>query len=273
MLNTHPNAAVLPVYGCKPIRKQALPQHTTGNALNKNIICEATNNTSPVPQQALSFIILLRRAQQLLPVVVPCAGTLNRSGRYIKQYQALASGITPAIARNHNEVQLVQLGLQMLRLAVQLPGQLNAVSKAAMPSLQQWFGLWQQALVLLATQPFVRSYVLPAHQRLQHIPRRHQLHYCTVSAQTPVLQWVLEAGATQYRFYAQLVINGYAYTHFNTAALPLIDINGCYYLPASLQDAAILESLGTISFAKNKYPLFEKKILNVLTPFYTVNRL
>lgn len=273
MLNTQPNAAVLPAHGGKPIRKRALPSHKTGNALKKNVICAAANNTSPLPQQALSFIILQRPAQLLLPVVVPCAGTLSRSGRYIKQYQALVSGITPAIARTPKQAQLVQLGMQMLRLAVQLPGQLNAVSKAAMPRLQQWFGLWQQALVLLATQPFVRSYVLPDHQSLQHIPRRHQLHYCTVSTETPVLQWVLEAGTTQYRFYPQLVINGYAYTRFNTATLPLIDINGCYYLPASLQDAALLESLGTMSFAKNKYPLFEKKILALLAPLYTIIRL
>lgn len=272
MLNIQPNAAVLPAQGCKPIHKQALPTHKTGNALNKNVICVAVNNTSPVPEQALSFIILQRPAQQLLPVVVPCAGTLNRSGRYIKQYQALASGITPAIAHTPSQAQLVQLGLQMLRLAVQLPGQLNNVSKAAMHRLQQWFGLWQQALVLLATQPFVRSYVLPAHQSLQHIPLRHQLHYCTVSAEPPVLQWVLEAGATQYRFYPQLVINGNAYTRFNTAALPLIDINGCYYLPASLQDSALLQSLGSISFAKNKYPLFKQKILAILAPLYTIIR-
>lgn len=273
MLNTHPNAAVLPVQDCKPIHKQALPPYKTGNALNKNVICAAANNTSPAPEQALSFIILQRRAQQLLPVVVPCAGTLNRSGRYIKQYQPLVSSIKPALARTPNEARLVQLGIQMLQLAVQLPGQLNAVSKAAMPRLQQWFSLWQQAFLLLANQPFVRSYVLPAHQRLQHIPRRHQLHYCTVSTQKPVLQWVLEAGTNQYRFYPQLVINGNAYTRFNTAALPLIDINGCYYLPASLQDAALLESLGTISFAKNKYPLFEKKILALLAPLYTIIRL
>ncbi len=272
MLYTNSNAAVLPVYGRKPICKQALPPHKSGNKLNKNAICAVANNNSPAPEQALSFIILQRRAQQLLPVVVPCAGTLNRSGRYIKQYQPLVSSIKPAPARTPNEARLVQLGIQMLQLAVQLPGSLNAVSTAAMPRQQQWFGLWQQALVLLASQPFVRSYVLPAHQGLQHIPRRHQLHYCTVSTETPVLQWVLEAGTNQYRFYPQLVINGNTYTSFNTAALPLIDINGCYYLPASLQDAALLESLGTMSFAKNKYPLFKQKILAILAPLYTIIR-
>lgn len=271
MLNTRTNAAVLPVYGRKPIRKQALPHHKTGNALNKNVICAAANNASPVPQQALSFIILQPQAQQLLPVLLPCAGTLNRSGRYIKQYRPLLSGIKPALARTPNEARLVQLAIQMLQLSVQLPGNLNAVSTAAMPRQQQWFGLWQQAFVLLATQPFVRSYVLPAHQCLQHIPNRNQLHYCTVSTIKPVLQWVLEAGTTQYRFYPQLVVNGRAYTGFNGHCPLLID--GCYYLPASLQDAALLQSLGTMCFDKNKYPLFKQKILAILAPLYTIIRL
>lgn len=269
MKNTSPNAALWPVYGSKTI-PTTIPRPQPAAVLNNTVMCvSAVLNPQ---QQALSFIILLPQGHRLLPVLAPCAGTLNSSGRYVKQYQTLLSGLTSGLARTPNEGRLIQLGIHMLQLAVQLPGTLNAVNKTAQPQLQQLFNLWQQAFTLLVKQPFVRSYVLQQHQPLQHIPQRTRLHYCPVSTEKPVLQWVLETGKEGYRFYPQLLLNGQVFTRFTIHQSLLIHLQGCYYLPARLHDAVLLESIPCIHFAKSEYVLFEQTVLRLLQPFYTINR-
>lgn len=217
-------------------------------------------------------------SKEQLPVLVPCMGTLSRTGEKVKQFGRFLSGVEKE--RQHlltaDQQALNQLGLAMLKLAEQLPGSVLELLPGQEETAVQLMGLWEQSLPLLRQQGHVFHYRLYNPQALQGKPEKSRMLRTRVGKERPRLSFELRDKGAYLVLTPVLLLHGKRVTDFEDWMPLFAAVKGVHFLVSSLRDAATLEWMAgfnnRITVFKEHLAGFEKEVLQPLERFYEVRR-
>ncbi len=234
-----------------------------------------------VPARDTELVWLLvystSRWQNYLPVLVPVSGTLDKAGKNIKSFGKGFANINDDLLRTPDRLQLYNLSKAMYAaLPEKYTFELEDLLANKM-HITENFNQWEQAVPMLATQPFIYKYSL-AHPRyfIKSTPGRKYLHQINISIERPQLKFVLKDKGNYYQLSLQYLVRGVLIQPPVEDALFFVSDGTQYYLPVSLRDVAMVQWMSgfqnRISVLKPGFPAFEKEVLQPIEALYTVVR-
>ena len=234
-----------------------------------------------VPARDTELVWLLvyahSRWQNYLPVLVPVSGKLDKAGKNIKSFGKGFANIDENLLNTPGRQQLYNLSKAMYAAVPEkylfdpedlLTGTMHIAEN---------FNRWEQAVPMLALQPFIYKYRL-AHPKyfIKSTPGRKYLQQITISTERPQLQFVLKDKGNYYQLSLQYLVRGVPIKNPLEDGLYFVCEGTQYYLLASLRDAAMVQWMSgfdnIITVLKKGFPAFEKEILQRIETMYTVLR-
>lgn len=222
----------------------------------------------PVPDTAVCFIVLTSYRHLRMPCIVPAAGWLNTAGNGLKQFLPFLSNAGNLLT--DDQKRLSATGLEMWKLAEQLPGSFVKIIDEHKLALEHLFRLWEEVLPMLCRQSLVYGYRLSRLNDLKRKPVKNRMLRYRMQPDRPVLQFVLKDQGAYYTFYPELVVKGERLQHFSKEDPLLVMAQNNVYLLASLKDAMLVALLEKMTVFKEHYPEFEKDMIIPLRKDYRI---
>jgi hypothetical protein len=217
------------------------------------------------------------RWQNYLPVLVSVAGVPDKAGENIKSFGKGFANITENLLNTPDRQQLHKLSRAIYAAGPEKyvfdPEDLLTGTR----HVAENFKHWEQAVPLLAQQPFIYKYRL-AHPKyfMRRTPGRKYLQQITISTERPQLQFVLKDKGKYYQLSLQYLVRGVAIKNPVEDGLYCVCNGMQYHLLASLRDVAIVQWMSgfdnLITVLKPGFPAFEKEILQRIEAMYMVVR-
>jgi hypothetical protein len=234
----------------------------------------------PASDAALVWLMLFSPSpwQNYLPALVPVKGIPDKAGKNIKSFgKGFANVSTENVLNTPDRQQLYKLSETLYakdsyRYKWESPDLLTCEKH-----IRENFSQWEQAIPMLALQPFIYKYRL-AHPRyfMKNAPGRRYLQQITISTERPVLQFVLKDKGNYYQLSLQYLVHGAPVKSPMEDALFFVCDGTQYHLLASLRDVAMVHWMSgfhnRISVLKPGFPAFEMEILQRIEAMYTVVR-
>jgi len=218
------------------------------------------------------------RRQNYLPVLIPVMGTFDKSGKNIKSFgKGFANINNNSLLNTPDRKHLYGLSETMYadRPDKDRFGLEDLLANET--PITNNFHAWEQALPMLAEQPFVYKYKLArARHFIKKQPNRKYLERITVSTERPQLQFILKDKGNYYQLSLQYLLRDTPIKSPIEDAMFFVCNGTKYYLLASLRDTAIMHWMNSydnrISVLKRSFSLFEKEILKGIEAIYPVAR-
>jgi hypothetical protein len=259
-----------------------LPSGYIGLTFNESVIpypAERDPAFLNPPTTGLCYLICLLPHKNILPVVVPCLGILNKAGTGVKGFQKFLSGTGKESAHllTPDQLHINQVCLRLLKLAESMPGSFIRLENHDLKKLNEYLSLWQQLYPLLQQQPLVYRYRLWRLRNLKGKPELHQSVKIKLASTFPPISFVLEEKQDYYTFHASFPKPAPEKHFLDIWLFPFFfELNRELYFFPSIKDAALVEWLishsGTITIFKEHFPKFEKEVLNHLKAYYNVKK-
>jgi len=218
------------------------------------------------------------RRQNYLPVLIPVAGTLDKTGKNIKSFGKGFKNINnEGLLDTPDRKELFSLSETMYahRPDKDRFGLEDLLARET--QIINNFGHWEQALPMLSRQPFIYKYRLAqARYFIRKAPGKKYLERITISTERPQVQFILKDKRNYYQLSLQYLVHGVPVKDPNEDALFFICDDTQYHLLGSLRDAAMVQWMSRfdnlISVLKPGFPAFEEKLLQTIEAMYPVVR-
>ena len=249
--------------------------------LTKSLPTPSTISAEGSHTKTASYIIVAFHRKEMLPVLIPCMGTLSKDGRFIKSFEPFFSATKKEYDHLLTEDQkaLNQLCYQMWQAAETLPGTVLEEGRTENRAKEEiLFNLWKRAFSGLLSQSHVYSYRAYRKRELKAKPEKKKIQKIHPCMGQPSLGFTLRQREDFYLLTGTArTSGGRLIPHFD-AGLPffLCERDNIYFL-SSLNDAIVANRIRKtdhkMTVFKEHFPVFEKEVLQELERVYPVKRL
>ncbi|HEV7330110.1 MAG TPA: hypothetical protein VGN63_03645 [Flavisolibacter sp.] len=234
----------------------------------------------PHTKTACYFIVASDR-KEMLPVLIPCMGTLSKDGRFIKSFEPFFSGTKKEYDHLLTTAQkaLNLLCYRLWQAAESLPGTLlETGGPKDMEKGETVFYLWKQVFRFLFSQAHVFVYTVWRRRELKAKPEKKSVKKVQPCPGHPFIAFVLRKQDGFYQLtQTAKTCQGRPIPHFDAGLPFFLFEKDSIYLLSSLKDAVIANRMhrsgNKMTIFMEQYPAFREEVLQELEKHYSLSTL
>lgn len=225
----------------------------------------------------IAYILIIPPRDEYLTFLMPCAGSLNKSGTAIKSFHHF-------VHQTEKELDSLFTGDQkaLNKICHEMLNQIENLSEESLTSdeplqkssLQSLFHLWEEATPLLMQQEFVYLYNLYFKNELKSRPAKNRVWKINVRGEIPQFRFEIKKKDAFYQLQMKATVKGRQVKEVDLDTVFFIMEGHDMYKLSSLRDAGMARWItkfnNCISVFKEHYDEFDKDFLQPLQKYYPV---